>query len=789
MKQNLLSLFSLLAVLFTAQGAWALDGRTANGELFKAFIYGDANTDYVVGGGSISFPKDPSPVDKLWVLNGKTMVCRFDNPLAAGDVITIQAAFSAASASNGIRLRAGESGGSGGEVLTPGSDYVVTDTYGDIVERSYTVQEDDQYAGQTAIQVFRNTSKGPNSYVRSITVKRSGVDALVPEVLIPGTKTWDFHAISGGEEGTIETSLVSDNLFYAGGSMAFDTKLSVSALQCKSTKGDLNTLNSMKNAVMFIVPAGEGTVTINHAFSYGDTLGVLCKVGTAEEKCFKKNSKKDAWTEYQLSYNVAVPTPVWVYQEGQFSFVKSISVTNGIANTVTTGTKDITDATITWNFKGVNPGDFTTCGVASDDIKPYMQDPKLEIGRNLNISPVVASGGIDYTLANPYRLEKDGTSVYEMLLKPTSQRNSQNEADRLTFIAAAKDGFTFTPTNVALKTSKYVTDNESVKLYFNNGDVTNSLTEKSINPERASVYNKDNIKVDDGDDYKQYTESSIALSDYTASKANSLLVYIYNVATNKLFGIGDVVITGNMSVPTYEVTLDEMATVHDLGNMPNATVKMKRGLSSEYWNTFCVPFSLTKEQLQTVLDDEVEIVEFARVDGKTLYFEKTDKIEAGKPYLIKPANFDRVYSEDMEPITFENVDIVAATANTNSGSEAGTVTIGDYDFVGTYVRYSMANDGTELGMTTKNKLSKPSATPKNIMRGLRCFFRHNTTNGAGAKVIIGGELTSIEEIDAPVRRVSGVYHISGQYVRADWNNGSGLPRGLYIVDGKKMVVR
>lgn len=240
------------------------------------------------------------------------------------------------------------------------------------------------------------------------------------------------------------------------------------------------------------------------------------------------------------------------------------------------------------------------------------------------------------------------------------------------------------------------------------------------------------------------------------------------------------------------VTLDEMATVHNLDAADNVTVEMKRGLTAGAWNTFCVPFDLTKTQLQTALNgSEVEIVEYTSQEGTTLYFEDTDNIEAGKPYLIKPASFSRTYDEcKTTPITFSGVDIVEArNVRTNSGTVQTNTRVSpegaDYSFVGTYVRYVLRTDGTEYGLNSSNKLIRPSSS--NIMRGLRAFFRIAGGSNSNAKVVIGGELTSIDEIDATANRATGVYHVSGHYVREDWDNGKGLPRGLYIVNGRKMV--
>lgn len=253
-----------------------------------------------------------------------------------------------------------------------------------------------------------------------------------------------------------------------------------------------------------------------------------------------------------------------------------------------------------------------------------------------------------------------------------------------------------------------------------------------------------------------------------------------------------ITLTGTKSLSSKKtvVTLDEMATVHDLAAADDVTVKMKRGLTAGAWNTFCVPFDLTKAQLQTALNgSEVEIVEYTSQEGTMLYFTDTDKIVAGTPYLIKPATFSRTYDEcKTTPITFEGVNLEAADVNSNNREVASEVCPGvaDYSFVGTYVRYIMDTDGTELGLNSKNKLAKP-AVSTNVMRGLRGFFRYNAGNGAGAKVIINGTLTSIDEIEGGTADGSGVYHVSGRYVRSEWDNGSGLPRGVYIVNGKKIV--
>ena len=83
------------------------------------------------------------------------------------------------------------------------------------------------------------------------------------------------------------------------------------------------------------------------------------------------------------------------------------------------------------------------------------------------------------------------------------------------------------------------------------------------------------------------------------------------------------------------------------------------------------------------------------------------------------------------------------------------------------------------------------------LRGFSCWFKPNTTNGTKPAVYLDGvkqeaELTSIGELivgpEAANRygKNDGVYNLQGQRVG---NTTEGLPSGIYIVNGRKHVVR
>lgn len=213
-----------------------------------------------------------------------------------------------------------------------------------------------------------------------------------------------------------------------------------------------------------------------------------------------------------------------------------------------------------------------------------------------------------------------------------------------------------------------------------------------------------------------------------------------------------------------------------VGAVSDAKVAIVRTLSSEYWNTLCLPFSLTAEQITATFGEGTLITEFSDVEGSVMTFTNATSIEAGKPYLFKPA--DNVKS----PVVFEGVAI--------SGSDAEMIigtTNGDYAFAGTYGTYDMETDGSEVFITTSGTLSYPAAG-SNRMKGMRAYIILPASSNAKAfSLNIGGESTGIENIDGGMLNGNAtVYNLNGQKMSSDMNS---LAKGLYIVNGKKMIVK
>lgn len=204
--------------------------------------------------------------------------------------------------------------------------------------------------------------------------------------------------------------------------------------------------------------------------------------------------------------------------------------------------------------------------------------------------------------------------------------------------------------------------------------------------------------------------------------------------------------------------------------------KLKRSfVADDTWYTICLPFNVAKEQLVEVFGGKkVELRTFDHMeDGTVMYFKHVDDLAAGVPYLIKP-------NKTLDNLLFENVKIdMAAHPDLQVGADG-------YFMKGTYQATELNPDGTNLFLGDNNTFFRPSENDHR-MKGTRVYFI--IPRKAVGKVLSYDTETIIDGIvDVEVDSQSNsqkVYNINGVYVGDNLQN---LTPGVYIVDGKKVVV-
>lgn len=220
-------------------------------------------------------------------------------------------------------------------------------------------------------------------------------------------------------------------------------------------------------------------------------------------------------------------------------------------------------------------------------------------------------------------------------------------------------------------------------------------------------------------------------------------------------------------------TLDEVA-VNTFNAQNDVDVQLKRTLSPEYWNTFCVPFTISADVIKEKFGEGTQVCTFGSMEGTVMNFAHSTSIEAGKPYIVKPTK------EVVDP-TFTGVNIEAVAAK--------QVGANGYFMQGIYsVKTDLTTDGTNLFLGDGNKFYKPLGTTTAKMKGMRAYFIvPQGTNFAALRANIDGATTAIDEFATVVEQPTDnrIYNLQGQFVGTSFE---GL-HGVYVQNGKKVLVK
>lgn len=220
-------------------------------------------------------------------------------------------------------------------------------------------------------------------------------------------------------------------------------------------------------------------------------------------------------------------------------------------------------------------------------------------------------------------------------------------------------------------------------------------------------------------------------------------------------------------------TLDEI-TVNSFNAQNDVDVQLKRTLSPEHWNSFCVPFAISADVIAEKFGAGTQICTFGSMNGNVMNFAHSTTIEAGTPYIVKPTK------EVVDP-SFTGVNI-EATAAKKVGADG-------YFMQGIYsAKTDLTTDGTNLFLGDGNKFYKPAGATTARMKGLRAFFIvPQGTNLAALRANIDGATTAIDELTTVVEQPTDnrIYNLQGQFVGTSFE---GL-HGVYVQNGKKVLVK
>lgn len=210
----------------------------------------------------------------------------------------------------------------------------------------------------------------------------------------------------------------------------------------------------------------------------------------------------------------------------------------------------------------------------------------------------------------------------------------------------------------------------------------------------------------------------------------------------------------------------------------NVNVTLKRTFFHDNaWNTLCLPFDVA-DASAAFAGAEIREIDPNKCTANTIQFVPATEIKAGVPYIIK-WNENVAEAQTFEK-TFEGVTLVAEPKPVKVNN--------DITFTGFYKMTAASELGGTSPVAAIGAGSKLFTVGEGKMKGFRAAFV--LSSGAEAtkyNVVIDGTATGIEDLVIDGVKANGrVYNLNGQYVG---NSLNGLQPGLYIQNGKKIVVK
>lgn len=285
--------------------------------------------------------------------------------------------------------------------------------------------------------------------------------------------------------------------------------------------------------------------------------------------------------------------------------------------------------------------------------------------------------------------------------------------------------------------------------------------------------------------------------------------------------------------PTSDIILDENRDDIDYINAQvddtkSYILRLNRTFINNAWNSLILPVDLNAQQVTLVFGNSVKIsekkaeassnpyvIEFKSID---LSNKQNDEIvlHAGVPYIIKPTRLLQTTPAEggdtynirntnesvtfKEPYyTFNNVTLAKAVEATVTSTAYDCGNAGKMYFKGTYTKQTKAGEAPKAGsyLLSDGKWYHMTVDV-NSVKGFRTWLEpaENSSSNVNMQfsidgVIDGDTTNSIEGIENGFNSKADnkVYNMNGQVVRNSSTSLEGLPKGVYIVNNKKYIVK
>lgn len=269
--------------------------------------------------------------------------------------------------------------------------------------------------------------------------------------------------------------------------------------------------------------------------------------------------------------------------------------------------------------------------------------------------------------------------------------------------------------------------------------------------------------------------------------------------------IGGIALTNNINedgtstdCPEDFLVLDEDETLDDSRNLTKATMVFHRTFTTDKWNSLILPVDMTADQVKAAFGADAKIARFNRLEDKWIYFDMQaeNNLHKNVPYIIKPTKeptaVNRTYNVGGENTKHINGLVYTVTGIVYEGLP--NLQQEDIKFTSGMTHYGSYTNPTVVPADSyilhrSGDMVHTAVEHKNI-KSYRTWLRETTPSGETLQMRVeqnDGPSTGIKVIEEAPQNANAVYNVNG--MRMNSSNTDNLPKGVYIINNKKVVIK
>lgn len=251
--------------------------------------------------------------------------------------------------------------------------------------------------------------------------------------------------------------------------------------------------------------------------------------------------------------------------------------------------------------------------------------------------------------------------------------------------------------------------------------------------------------------------------------------------------------------PEEFLVLDEDETLDDNRSLTKATMVFHRTFTTKKWNSLILPVDMTADQVKAAFGANAKIARFNRLEDKWIYFDMQaeNNLHKNVPYIIKPTKeptaVNRTYNVGGENTKHIN-GLVYTVTGIAYDNQTATLQHEDIEYTNGMKHYGSYENPTcvpadsyilhRSGDMVHTAVEHPS------IKSYRTWLRETTPSGETLQMRVeqnDGPSTDIKVIEETANNANAVYNVNG--MRMNSSNTNNLPKGVYIINNKKVVIK